>query len=112
VQIGRVLYNLIENAARYSPEQSEIVLKIDIDSEGKIPTMARISLLDEGRGIPQYEHERIFKAFYGLHSHGSGLGLAICKGIIEAHQGRIWVENAEKGSCFIFTLPVEASLTR
>ncbi len=112
VQIGRVLYNLIENAARYSPEQSEIVLKIDIDFEGKIATMARISLLDEGRGIPQYEHERIFKAFYGLHSHGSGLGLAICKGIIEAHQGRIWVENAEKGSCFIFTLPVEASLTR
>ncbi len=112
VQIGRVLYNLIENAARYSSEQSEVTIDVDIVSEGAIPTMARISLLDEGRGIPQHEHERIFKAFYGLHSHGSGLGLAICKGIIEAHQGQIWVENAEKGSCFIFTLPVEASLTR
>jgi signal transduction histidine kinase len=112
VQIGRVFYNLIENAARYSPEQSEMTIKVYSVSEGTIPTMMRIALLDEGRGIPQQEHERIFKPFYGLHSDGSGLGLAICRGIVEAHQGHIWVENVEKGSCFIFTLPVEAALTR
>lgn len=112
VQIGRVLYNLMENAACYSAEQSEIVIKIDSVSDSSSPVKVRVHLIGEGRGIPEHEQERIFKAFYGAHSRGSGLGLAICKGIIEAHQGRIWVESAEKGSCFVFTLPTEASLMR
>ncbi len=112
VQIGRVLYNLIENAVHHSPEQSTILIKIDTVTDTMAPTMVRVQLVDEGCGIPEHEQERVFKAFYGLRSPGSGLGLAICKGIIEAHQGRIWIESAEEGSCFIFTLPIEASLAR
>ncbi len=112
VQIGRVLYNLIENATHHSPEQSTILIKVDTVADAMAPTMVRVQVVDEGCGIPEHEQERVFKAFYGLRSPGSGLGLAICKGIIEAHQGRIWVESAEKGSCFIFTLPIEASLAR
>ena len=107
VQLGRVFYNLIENAARHSPEQSEILIKADAIAEE--PTMVRVQVIDSGCGIPEHEHERIFKSFYGLRSHGSGLGLAICKGIIEAHQGHIWVESGEKGSCFIFTLPIDGT---
>ncbi|GAC1390119.1 MAG: hypothetical protein NVS4B11_08890 [Ktedonobacteraceae bacterium] len=107
VQLGRVLYNLIENAARHSPEQAEISIKVDVVTDASVQAMVRIQIVDEGCGIPEYEQERIFKSFYGLRSHGSGLGLAICKGIIEAHHGRIWVEPAEKGSCFVFTLPTD-----
>ncbi len=102
VQLERVCYNLIENAARHSPEQAEIVVTLDV-----VSNMLRVQVLDQGCGIPEGERERIFKSFYGLHSYGNGLGLAICKGIIEAHQGHIWVEAAsDSGSCFIFTLPI------
>jgi len=108
VQIERVLYNLVENAARHSPEEAEILIKVDVVNEST-QEMVRIQVVDEGCGVPAHEQERIFKSFYGLRSHGSGLGLAICKGIVETHQGRIWVESAEKGSRFIFTLPTEPS---
>ncbi len=110
VQIERVLYNLIENAARHSPEEASILINVDVVTDEFTHTMVRIQVVDEGCGIPAYEQERIFKSFYGLRSHGSGLGLAICKGIVETHRGRIWVEPAEKGSCFIFTLPTELSV--
>ncbi len=108
VQLSRVVYNLVENAARHSPEYTEILIKADVLTEAT-PTMVRVQIVDSGCGIPTHEHERIFKSFYGLRSHGSGLGLAICKGIIEAHQGRIWVESGDKGSCFIFTLPIDVT---
>ncbi|GAC1401286.1 MAG: hypothetical protein NVSMB49_15390 [Ktedonobacteraceae bacterium] len=107
VQIGRVLYNLIENAARHSPEQADILIQVNMVADEPVPAAVHIQIVDEGSGIPAHEQERIFKSFYGLRSHGSGLGLAICKGIIEAHGGRIWVESAEKGACFVFTLPTD-----
>ncbi len=110
VQIERVLYNLIENATRHSPEEAEIHINVDVVTHEPTQAMVRIQVVDEGCGIPAYEQERIFKSFYGLRSHGSGLGLAICKGIVETHHGHIWVEPAEKGSCFIFTLPIEQSV--
>ncbi|GAC1684080.1 MAG: hypothetical protein PVS3B3_04920 [Ktedonobacteraceae bacterium] len=109
VQIGRVLYNLLENAARHSPEDAEILIKADVIMTESTQAMIRVQVVDEGCGIPQHEQERIFKSFYGLRSYGSGLGLAICKGIIETHHGRIWVEPTKKGSCFVFTLPTELS---
>ncbi len=109
VQIERVLYNLIENAARHSPDVAEILINVDVVTNESTQAMVRIQVADEGCGIPVYEQERVFKSFYGLRSHGSGLGLAICKGIIESHHGRIWVEPTTKGSCFAFTLPTEAS---
>ncbi len=110
VQLGRVFYNLIENAARHSPEDVEIAVVIDTTNAISKAMMLRVQVIDRGNSIPEYERERIFKAFYGLRSHSSGLGLTICKGIIEAHQGNIWVEAAEDaGSRFVFTLPTHLS---
>ena len=65
---------------------------------------------DRGPGIPPEHRTRIFDRFYrmpGVRAGGAGLGLAICKGFVEAHGGRIWVEdNPEGGAAFVFTLPI------
>ncbi len=111
VQLERVFYNLIENALRHSPAHAEILVSLDIADEDTLVAplqYLRAKVIDSGTAVPAGERERIFKTFYGLNLRGSGLGLAICRGIIEAHQGRIGVESApgEVGSCFVFTLPV------
>ncbi len=117
VQLERVLHNLIENAVRYSPENAEIAIAIDsiagqnlgVDLPVDSHHFLRVQIIDHGDGVPEEERERIFKPFYSLDSQGSGLGLAICRGIIEAHQGRIWVEPAPGGgSCFIIVLPISS----
>ncbi len=109
-QLERVFYNLLENAARHSPPRAEILIRLEA-SEG-VPQMLKVRVIDHGPGIPVYEREHIFKSFYSLRSYNNGMGLAICKGIIEAHQGKIWVEEAEEGgSCFIFTLPTYPYMT-
>jgi signal transduction histidine kinase/GAF domain-containing protein len=117
VQMERVFHSLIENAVRHSPDGIEIVIAVDSISRGtldvEIPEdlhhFLRVQVIDRGSVVPEGERERIFKTFYSLDSQGSGLGLAICRGIIEAHQGRIWVEPAPgKGSCFIFVLPISS----
>jgi two-component system sensor histidine kinase KdpD len=70
-----------------------------------------ISVADRGRGIPPGEEERIFDKFYRLERggvSGAGIGLSICRGIVQAHGGRVWVEQRDGGgSVFRFTLPVE-----
>jgi GAF domain-containing protein len=102
VQMERVFYNLLENAARHSPRDSEISVELEI-----VDGILRACVIDRGYEVPEGERERIFKTFYSVDPQGNGLGLAICRGIIEAHQGRIWVESAAGGgACFIFTLPV------
>ncbi|HET8912159.1 MAG TPA: ATP-binding protein [Ktedonobacteraceae bacterium] len=102
VQLERVFYNLIENAARHSPANSPITITI-----ASHENTLRVQVVDKGYGVPEGERERIFQTFYSLNSQGNGLGLAICRGIIDAHQGKIWVEPADgSGSRFIFTLPV------
>ncbi len=115
VQIKRVLHCLLENAVYHSPENAEIVIAIDTVAGGDEDVVApkdshqflRVRVIDHGTGIPNGEQERIFKTFYSLDTQGSGLGLAISRGIIEAHQGRIWVEPAPGGgSCFAFVLPI------
>jgi K+-sensing histidine kinase KdpD len=114
-QLERVFYNLIDNAMRHSPEGAEIVIAVDVLEDRASPRV-RVCVADHGRAVPEHERERIFRAFhYGCRSYGSGLGLAVCKGIVEAHQGCIWVEAVQndagkaRGSCFIFTLPVRAN---
>ncbi len=127
MQLDRVLSNLIENAVKYSSEGTEVRVTAMLAE-----TEVRVSVLDQGPGIPTEERERIFEKFYRVKQRraypvrseaegdvgrpwstlagGSGLGLAICRGIILAHHGRIWVEpRVEGGSCFVFTLPVEQS---
>jgi two-component system, OmpR family, sensor histidine kinase KdpD len=107
--IEQVLINLFENAAKYSPPVSKISMTVSIN-QGEL----RVEIGDHGLSIPADDRLRIFDKFYRLHSSkhvtGTGLGLSICKGIIEAHGGRIWVEPRpleETGNRFIFALPLE-----
>lgn len=105
--IEQVLINLLENVAAYTPAGttvriSAVAVKPDI----------HVMIEDNGPGIPHGEEEKIFDKFYGG-SHGEGgLGLAICRGIIHAHDGKIWAQNrtdGESGAIFTFTLPIKNS---
>lgn len=103
ILIQQVLLNLLDNALKYSPDDSEIELTARQDGE-----MVEISVADRGCGIPA--DEPIFQKFYrskGTGRPGSGLGLSICKGLVEAHGGKIWAERRDGGgSTFRFTVPV------
>jgi len=104
----QVLWNLLENAHKYSSPYAAIEV-------GAHPVGDEVILhvADQGLGIPVGEREKIFQHFYRLdrdqrtHTQGSGLGLAICRGIVEAHGGRIWVEDRPGGgSSFYVALPL------
>src|SRR5438128_1944176 len=104
----QVLWNLLENANKYASPRSSI--KVEARWTG---TEVLIGVADRGPGIPVGEHEKIFQNFYRLdrdhrtHTQGSGLGLAICRGIVQAHGGRIWVEDRPGGgSIFRIALPL------
>ena len=106
-KIDEVLTNLIENALKFSPAGGVVTV------EGAVMgTEARITVQDQGIGIPQGEIEQIFERFYRVNSPGSntpgtGLGLHICRLLVTAHGGRIWVESHPgQGSRFTFTLPM------
>lgn len=110
LEIDQVLTNLIENAVHYTPAESPIEISVRADG-GQVT----VSVADHGPGIPPSNVERIFDKFYRVldaqrdaaHPRGSGLGLAVCRGLVEAHAGRIWVENREGGGAiFRFTLPI------
>lgn len=108
LRIEQVVLNLVENAAQYSDPGC----RIDIEAVAHDRHVV-VRVKDQGDGIPPQEVERIFEPFYrGSNARrrgtpGTGLGLAICKGIIESHGGKFWVENnPEKGSTFFFTLPL------
>lgn len=104
--IRRVVTNLLENASKYSPQGSKIVIGAQQDGD-----QLRLWVEDNGPGIPASEHERIFDKFTRLKTEnapkGLGLGLAYCRLAVQAHGGKIWVESeVGVGSCFIFTLPI------
>src|SRR5579862_7145670 len=104
--IERVLYNLLENAAKYTPDATPI--RIDATALGQ---NLLVTVSDEGPGLPQGQEESIFEKFTrGARESatpGVGLGLAISRAIIEAHNGRIWAqENPGGGAQFRFTLPL------
>jgi two-component system sensor histidine kinase KdpD len=110
LQIDQVLTNLLENAARYTPEGSPIDISVR-----RVDDVMEISVADRGPGIPEADRERVFDKFYRVmetqtrtsRATGSGLGLAVSKGLVEAHGGRIWVEKREGGGAiFRFTLPL------
>jgi len=105
--ISQVLRNLLNNAVKYSPEGGVITVQGRGDDE-----QCLIGVNDQGIGIPPEDWERIFEHFYRVDNEstqnigGVGLGLAVCRGIVEAHDGRIWVESTlGSGSTFYFTLP-------
>lgn len=105
ILIEQVLINLLENAGKHTPPGTVIRLLAEESAEAVTVTVA-----DTGPGVPPGEESRIFEKFYrgaAAGPRGAGLGLAICRGIVEAHGGRIWVETrGEKGTTFRFTLPL------
>ena len=109
-RVVQVLYNLLSNAARYSPGSSAIRVRAALGDD-----CVEVSVADDGRGVTPEEMPFLFRKFSRTIGQGgereapdTGLGLAICKGIVEAHGGRIWAESdgVGQGSMFTFTLPV------
>ena len=104
-RIVQVLNNLLANAARHSPETAPIRIAAARDG-----VHVAISVSDEGSGVAPERLGQLFRKYVGdgAPGLGSGLGLAICKGLVEAHGGRIRAESAGvgRGACFTFTLPV------
>lgn len=112
LQMDQVLTNLLENANRYTPVGSPIDIRVEVVGKEII-----VSIEDRGPGIAPQDRERIFDKFYRVlgtqrkGTEGSGLGLAVCRGLIEAHGGRIWVEKREGGGArFRFSLPIPTEL--
>lgn len=106
VLIERVLCNLLENAAKYSPAGSPLLLQARRRGE-----MVEIAVLDSGPGFPADRREAMFSMFVrgqaGVGAPGTGLGLAICKAIVDVHGGRIEADNRPEGGAVVrFTLPV------
>jgi K+-sensing histidine kinase KdpD len=108
-RIGEVLTNLVENAVKFSDDNTRITITARHHDQEVI-----VSVSDEGVGVPAQLHEKVFERFFQGEGRkagrrkGTGLGLAICKGIVEAHGGNIWVESEiGKGAKFSFTLPVD-----
>jgi K+-sensing histidine kinase KdpD len=104
VLIEQVFSNLLENAVKYSPPDTQIDLTASVTDEAIL-----IEIANQGKGVPTGDEVRIFEKFYrGQPSRegGVGLGLAICRAITEAHGGRIWAENRVQGGVvFRFTIP-------
>jgi two-component system sensor histidine kinase KdpD len=105
--IEQVFINLLENAAKYTPNGTPIDISAHRDRDTVV-----VEIADRGPGIPGDLVDRIFEKFYRLPREsaggGAGLGLAICRAIVEAHGGRIWAENRDGGGAiFRFTLPID-----
>ncbi len=120
-KIRQVLFNLISNAVKFTPDGKSITVSFESELLGGgkrqkggnlIPSLV-IKVEDEGIGIPENEQEAIFDKFIQSsksksHDGGTGLGLAICREIVTAHQGKIWAENNSKGGAtFRISLPFE-----
>lgn len=107
-KIGRVLYNLISNAVKYSPAGTTILVSGAVSSG-----MATVSVKDEGMGIKPGDLANLFERFFRVEStdmkgiSGFGIGLYLCAEIIKHHNGTIWAESEPgKGSTFYFAIPV------
>jgi two-component system, OmpR family, sensor histidine kinase KdpD len=103
-QIDQVVTNLLENAILHTPPGTAVVA-----CAARAGSVVRVEIVDHGPGVPASERERLFRPFERgqTRAPGSGLGLTIARGFVEAHGGRLWLEDAPgAGSQFVFTLPV------
>ena len=105
VLLEQVVINLIENAVKYAPAGTMIELVASATDREVV-----VEVADRGPGIPSGEESRIFDKFYRAkpaREGGVGLGLTICRGIVEAHGGRIWSENRSGGGTLLrFSIPL------
>jgi two-component system sensor histidine kinase KdpD len=106
VQMEQVFTNLLSNSLKYAPPNTMVCIRAWQEDE-----LIHVQVSNQGPQVPPEDLERIFDKFYRITAAdrvtGTGLGLSICKGIIEAHGGRIWAENVSDGLAFNFTLPLE-----
>ena len=110
-KISIALRNLVRNALTFTNEGGRVKVKAE-----QVPGYIKVSVMDNGIGIPAEEQQKIFQRFYQVEKHltrrhgGMGLGLSIAKEMVEMHGGKIWVESVEgKGSKFMFFLPQNAA---
>lgn len=108
-KIDIVIDNLLKNAITFTPSGGHVFAVVE-----QVPGYVKVSVVDDGIGIPSDEIERIFERFYQVQSHltrqhgGMGLGLSVAKVMVEMHGGKIWAESIpEKGSRFSFRLPLD-----
>ncbi|HJP57678.1 MAG TPA: DUF4118 domain-containing protein [Gemmatimonadales bacterium] len=106
--IEQVFINLLENVVKYTPPGTPVTISAETAGEGVV-----VSVSDRGPGIPAGSEQEVFRKFYrgrgvgaGGAEGGSGLGLTICRGIVQAHGGRIWAERCDDGVTFRFLLPI------
>jgi len=109
-KIAIALSNLVKNAITFTDQGGQVLIKAELT-----PGYVKVSVIDNGVGIPTSDLPRVFERFFQVESHltrrhgGMGLGLSVAKVMIEMHGGRIWAESVEgKGSNFTFLLPLES----
>ena len=113
-KVYEILSNLLDNALKYSPEESRITVRGQRQSDGVL-----VSVLDEGRGIPKELHGKVFERFYQADQSstravgGTGLGLYICRKMADVIGGRLWLERSDRrGSIFCLWIPSSPPLGR
>lgn len=113
-KIAIALSNLIRNAITFTKENGHVMVIAE-----SLPGYAKVSIVDDGIGIPAKDMARIFERFFQVETHmtrhhgGMGLGLSVAKVMVELHGGQIWVESIEdKGSNFSFLLPVSTKASQ
>ncbi len=106
--ITRIVVNLLDNAIKYGP--AEQTLKVEVSRAGRV---ARLSVEDEGPGVPAADRDRIWKPYRRLDRDvrtqvpGSGIGLSVVSDLVSLHGGRAWVEEADGGGArFVVELPL------
>ena len=115
VKLKQILFNLLSNAAKFTPDGGEIILEAGQDGDELM-----VSVSDTGIGIEAKDQERIFGEFkqidssYARRQQGTGLGLTLTRRLVELHGGRIWLESEGegKGSRFTFAIPILGSQVR
>jgi two-component system sensor histidine kinase KdpD len=109
VLIVQVIVNVLDNALKYSPEDTAVLMHAAVSGDS-----LAITICDEGQGIPQHDLDHVFQKFNrgGRTSErgGIGLGLSICRGLVEAHKGTITIERRQpRGTAITFTLPLRGT---
>jgi signal transduction histidine kinase len=113
-RLGQVLSNLLTNAVKFAPTNG--VIRVRVFRSDSLPGLVGLSVWNSGEGIPEGDLERIFERFERSERtrrvRGTGLGLWICRGIVEAHGGRMWAESAPgEGARFVAVIPDDPDLT-
>lgn len=103
VQIVQVVLNLTRNSISSMETSEEQILQVDVTG---LEDYARVRIRDTGSGISVEQRKCLFEPFHASTTNGMGIGLSLCRSIIEAHEGKIWTEEAKIGAEFVFQIPI------